>query len=90
MTDAEKWSHQPVLLTETLAALAITPGGRYVDGAFGLKGLYVGVPTIIGAGGIERVVDIKMTADEQAMIDKSVTAVKGLVEACKAIDPSLA
>ncbi|MCB1345364.1 MAG: malate dehydrogenase, partial [Rhodobacteraceae bacterium] len=68
----------------------LLPCAAYVDGAFGLKGLYVGVPTIIGAGGIERVVDIKMTADEQAMFDKSVTAVKGLVEACKAIDPSLA
>ena len=51
--------------------------------------MYVGVPTVIGAGGIERVVDIKMTRDEQAMFDKSVDAVRGLVEACKAIDPSL-
>ncbi|MCB1411240.1 MAG: malate dehydrogenase, partial [Rhodobacteraceae bacterium] len=68
----------------------LLPCAAYVDGAFGLKGLYVGVPTIIGAGGIERVVDIKMNPDEQAMFDKSVNAVKGLVEACKAIDPSLA
>ena len=45
---------------------------------------------MIGAGGIERIVDIKMHKDEQAMFDKSVDAVKGLVEACKAIDPSLA
>jgi malate dehydrogenase len=50
----------------------------------------VGVPTVIGAGGIERVIDIKMNKDEQAMFQKSVDAVKGLVEACKAIDPSLA
>jgi malate dehydrogenase len=68
----------------------LLPCAAYVDGALGLKGMYVGVPTVIGAGGIERVVDIKMTADEQAMFDKSVDAVKGLVEACKAIDPSLA
>ncbi|OYU39589.1 MAG: malate dehydrogenase [Pseudorhodobacter sp. PARRP1] len=68
----------------------LLPCAAYVDGALGLNGMYVGVPTIIGAGGIERVVDIKMNADEQAMFDKSVDAVKGLVAACKAIDPSLA
>ena len=50
--------------------------------------MYVGVPTIIGAGGIEKIVDIKLTKDEQAMFDKSVEAVKGL-DACKGIDTSL-
>ncbi len=68
----------------------LLPCAAYVDGALGLNGMYVGVPTVIGAGGIERIVDIKMTADEQAMFTKSVDAVKGLVAACKAIDPSLA
>ena len=68
----------------------LLPCAAYVKGAYGLDGMYVGVPTIIGAGGIERVVEIKLNADEQAMMDKSVDAVKGLVEACKAIDPSLA
>jgi malate dehydrogenase len=48
------------------------------------------VPTVIGAGGIERVVEIAMNKDEMAMFDKSVEAVNGLVAACKAIDPSLA
>jgi len=67
----------------------LLPCAAYVDGALGLEGMYVGVPTIIGAKGIERIVDIKLTADEQAMFDKSVDAVKGLVAACKAIDPSL-
>ncbi|SEK56883.1 malate dehydrogenase [Jannaschia helgolandensis] len=67
----------------------LLPCAAYVDGALGLNGMYVGVPTVIGAGGIERIVDIRMTRDEQAMFDKSVDAVKGLVEACKAIDPSL-
>jgi malate dehydrogenase len=61
-----------------------------VKGAYGLDGMYVGVPTIIGAGGIERVVDIKLNAEEQAMMDKSIDAVKGLVAACKSIDPTLA
>ena len=68
----------------------LLPCAAYVDGAYGLKGMYVGVPTILGAGGVERVVDIKLNADEQAMMDKSIDAVKGLLAACKAIDPSLA
>ena len=68
----------------------VLPCAAYVDGALGLKGMYVGVPTVIGAGGIEKVIDIKMTKDEQAMFDSSVAAVKGLVEACKGIDSSLA
>jgi malate dehydrogenase len=68
----------------------LLPCAAYVKGAYGLDGLYVGVPTIIGAAGIERIVDIKLNADEQAMMDKSIEAVKGLVAACKAIDPSLA
>ena len=67
----------------------LLPCAAYVDGALGLKGMYVGVPTVIGAGGIERVVDIKMNKDEQAMFDKSVDAVKGLVEACQGIDGNL-
>ena len=68
----------------------LLPCAAYVTGAYGLDGMYVGVPTIIGAGGIEKVVNIKLNADEQAMMDKSISAVKGLVEACKSIDPSLA
>ena len=48
--------------------------------------MYVGVPTVIGAGGIERVVEISLNRAEKAMFDKSVDAVKGLVEACKGID----
>jgi malate dehydrogenase len=67
----------------------ILPCAAYVDGALGLDGMYVGVPTIIGAGGVEKVVNITLNRDEQAMFDKSVDAVKGLVAACKAIDPSL-
>ena len=68
----------------------VLPCAAYVDNAVGLKGLYVGVPTVIGAGGIEKVIDIKLNKDEQAMFDNSVNAVKGLVEACKGIDSSLA
>jgi malate dehydrogenase len=68
----------------------VLPCAAYVDGALGLKGMYVGVPTVIGAGGVERIVDIKMNKEEQAMFDNSVAAVNGLVDACKSIDESLA
>ncbi len=68
----------------------VLPCAAWVDGAYGLTGMYVGVPTVLGAGGVERVVDITLTRDEQTMFDKSVDAVKGLVAACKGIDPTLA
>jgi malate dehydrogenase len=68
----------------------LLPCAAWVDNALGLNGMYVGVPTIIGAGGVERVINIQMTRDEQAMFDKSVEAVKSLVAACKDIDPTLA
>ena len=67
----------------------VLPCAAYVDGAYGIDGLYVGVPTVIGSGGIEKVIEIRLDTDEQAMFDKSVNAVKGLVTACKGIDPSL-
>jgi malate dehydrogenase len=67
----------------------VLPCAAHVDGAYGLKATYVGVPTIIGAGGVERVVEIALNRSEKAMFDKSVEAVRGLVEACKGIDPTL-
>ncbi|MFN3526853.1 MAG: malate dehydrogenase [Paracoccus sp. (in: a-proteobacteria)] len=67
----------------------VLPCAAYVNGAYGLKGMYVGVPTVIGAGGVEKVIDITLDKDEQAMFDNSVNAVKGLVDACKGIDSSL-
>jgi malate dehydrogenase len=67
----------------------VLPCAAHCDGEFGLNGMYVGVPTVIGAGGIEKIIEIEMNKDEQAMFDKSVDAVKGLVAACKAIDSSL-
>lgn len=68
----------------------VLPCAAHVDGAYGLDGMYVGVPTVIGAGGVEKIIDIKLDQDEQAMMDKSVEAVRGLVAACKGIDSSLA
>lgn len=68
----------------------VLPCAAYCTGEFGLNGIYVGVPTVIGAGGIERIIDIKLAKGEQVMLDKSIDAVKGLIEACKAIDGDLA
>ncbi|WP_340107983.1 malate dehydrogenase [Pikeienuella sp. HZG-20] len=68
----------------------VLPCAAYVEGAYGLDGFYVGVPTVIGAGGVEKVIEIKLNKDEQTMFDNSVDAVKGLVAACKEIDGSLA
>ena len=58
----------------------LLPCAAYVDGAYGLNGLYVGVPVVMGANGVERIVEIALDADEQAMFDKSVAAVKALNE----------
>jgi malate dehydrogenase len=68
----------------------VLPCAAHVDGAYGLNGLYVGVPTVLGANGVEKIIEISLTRDERAMFDKSVEAVRGLVAACKGIDSSLA
>ena len=68
----------------------VLPTCALLNGQFGVDGFYVGVPTVIGAGGVERVVEISMSKDEQVMFDNSVNAVMGLVEACKGIDDTLA
>ncbi len=67
----------------------VLPCAANLDGQYGLSDMYVGVPTVIGSGGIERVVEIALNKSEKAMFDKSVDAVRGLVDACKAIDPTL-
>jgi malate dehydrogenase len=61
----------------------LVPAAAYLDGEYGYKDLYMGVPVIIGAGGVEKVVDIKLNADERAMLDKSAAAVRELIEASK-------
>ena len=68
----------------------VLPCAAHVDGKYGVKGVYLGVPTVIGADGVERVIEIELDRDEQAMLEKSIDAVKGLVEACQGIDPGLA
>jgi malate dehydrogenase len=61
----------------------VLPTCVYLNGEFGVKGLYVGVPVVIGAGGAEKILQLKLNAEEQAMMDKSVAAVKSLVETLK-------
>ena len=68
----------------------VLPCAAYVDGPYGIKGLYVGVPTVIGEGGIERIVELDLTSDEKAALLKSANAVAGLIEACKKLEPKLA
>jgi malate dehydrogenase len=67
----------------------VLPCAAFLNGEYGVKGLYVGVPVVIGAKGAERVVEIELNKDEQAMFDKSVSAVQGLVDACIKIAPDL-
>ena len=64
----------------------LLPCAAYVDGAYGLDGLYVGVPVIIGAGGVERIVEIALNDEEQVMFDNSVNAVKTLNEVVKRVE----
>ena len=67
----------------------VLPAAAYVEGKYGLKGIYVGMPTVIGAGGIETVIEINLDKDEKAMLKHSVEAVEGLLSACRGIDPAL-
>jgi malate dehydrogenase len=68
----------------------VIPCAAYLSGEFGVKDLYVGVPVVLGAKGVERVVEIELNGAERTMLDKSVESVRGLVDACIKIAPSLA
>ncbi len=67
----------------------VLPCAAHLNGQYGEDDLYVGVPVVIGAGGVERVVEISLNDDEQEMFTKSVDSVKGLVAACREIKPEL-
>ncbi|OGO57314.1 MAG: malate dehydrogenase [Chloroflexi bacterium RBG_16_72_14] len=62
----------------------VLPCATYLQGEFGVDGLFVGVPVVLGRGGLERVFEITLTADEQAAFDRSAAAVKELVAALPA------
>jgi malate dehydrogenase len=61
----------------------VLPCAAYLNGEYGIKDLYVGVPVVIGANGIERIVQIEMNPEEKAAFDKSCAAVRELIEAAK-------
>ncbi|MDW3204491.1 MAG: malate dehydrogenase [Alphaproteobacteria bacterium] len=63
----------------------VLPCAAYCDGQYGLNGLYVGVPVVIGENGVERIVEISMSDDEKAMFDHSVDAVKELNTALEGV-----
>ena len=67
----------------------ILPCAVYVEGKYGLDGLYVGVPTVLGANGVEEVIEIELDDEARKNFQVSVDAVKELLEACKQIDSSL-
>jgi malate dehydrogenase len=68
----------------------VLPCAAYLTGQYGLDGLYVGVPVVIGKDGAERIVEFETNAEEKAMFAASVASVQGLIAACKVIEPSLA
>ena len=67
----------------------LLPAAAFLSGEYGQNDLYLGVPVIIGAGGVEKVVEIALDGAEQAMLDKSIASVKELVAECQKIAPAL-
>ena len=67
----------------------VLPCAVWVSGQYGLDGMYVGVPAVLGAGGVERIIEFSMNDAEKDMFARSVASVQGLIEACKQIEPSL-
>ena len=67
----------------------VLPCAAHLTGQFGLSDLYVGVPVVIGSGGVERILEIELSGDEKTQFDHSVGAVRGLIDACRQIDASL-
>ena len=68
----------------------VLPCAVHVNGPYGIKDLYVGLPVVIGEKGIERIVELELPADEKAQLEQSAGAVQGLIEACKKLEPKLA
>jgi len=67
----------------------VLPAAAHLAGEYGLRDIYVGVPVVIGAKGVERVVEIELNGAEREMFDKSITSVRTLVDACRKIAPDL-
>jgi malate dehydrogenase len=67
----------------------VLPCAANLTGQYGIKDLYVGVPAVIGSGGVERIVEISLNAKEKKMFNQSVSSVKNLLKACTKIDKRL-
>src|ERR1700722_1518543 len=67
----------------------VLPCAAHLTGQYGLKDMYVGVPAVIGAGGVEKVIEFPMDDAEKAMFAKSVASGQALIAACKEIEPAL-
>jgi malate dehydrogenase len=67
----------------------VLPCAAWLGGEYGVRDIYVGVPVVIGAKGVERIVEIQLNAAERDMLEKSVASVQTLVDACKKIAPDL-
>ena len=67
----------------------VLPCAAYLNGEYSVKDMYVGVPVVIGGKGVERIVEIDLAGKDREAFDKSVSAVQGLVDACKKIAPDL-
>ena len=65
------------------------PCAAYIDGQYGVKDIYAGVPVIIGKNGVEKIVELKLSSEEENSFKKSIKAVQELFDAAKKIDPSL-
>jgi malate dehydrogenase len=61
----------------------VLPCAAYLEGEYGINGLFVGVPVRLGAGGVEKIYEVKLTTEEQAKLQKSADAVKELVDVLK-------
>src|SRR5215212_6376552 len=68
----------------------VLPCAAHLTGQYGVDGLFIGVPIVIGASGVERIVEVEFSGEEKAMFEKSVASVRGLVDACKEINQALA
>jgi malate dehydrogenase len=68
----------------------VLPCAAYLEGQYGVNGLFIGVPIVIGANGVERILEVEFTGEERQMFEKSVASVRGLVDACKQINTALA
>ena len=75
--------HSTTSSCENSGKKRVVPAAALCQGEYGYNGLFIGVPVVLGAGGMERILKLDLNAEEKAMLDHSANAVKGLVEALK-------